>query len=152
MRPRIAKKFMRTYYCLLILNFVVTVTLILGVHLHMGKHNAAVNLTAMALIFLGLPIANYAITQQIARQRGTTTFDLEFGLLASWIGGPFLIANITGLVMMCIIKREWGNLLTALPMLYFFIPALSTVRKAEEDGWVKIDPNGPKSFSEALRS
>jgi hypothetical protein len=152
MQPRIAKQFMRAFYRLLILNLVVMATLIVAVRLHMAKKNSTVHSTALALTFLGLPVANYAIMRKIARQRGTTTLDLDIGLWASWIGGPFLTAMIPVLVIIGIIERDWGNILIAAGMLYSSGSALTTVRKAEEDGWVKIDPNGPKSFSEALRS
>jgi hypothetical protein len=143
---------MRTYYRLTILNSVVMITMILAVRLHMAKQIPAVKLTALALIFLSLPVANYAITQQIARQRGTRTFDLEFGLWASWIVGPLHTAMIPALVIIGIIERDWGNILIAASMLFVSGSVLTTVRKSEEAGWMKIDPNGPKSFSEVFRN
>ena len=86
----------------------------------------------------------------MARQRGALS--LEIGLWAAWVGGPFVTAMIFRLVILSVIEQDWGNILIASGIFQFADAALTTVRKAEKDGWAKIDPNGPKSLSEALRS
>jgi hypothetical protein len=143
---------MRTYYRLLILNIAVIALLILAKQLPILKHNRAVTLVAAVLCVLALPLANYAIMGKIARQRETSSLDLEIGLLASWTGGPFVTAMCTGLMIIAIIERDLGEVLTALGFWFIVRAAWTTVRKAEVEGWGKIDPNGPRSFSEALRS
>jgi hypothetical protein len=133
---------MRSYYSLLVLNLAVMVPLFLAMQFHILKKNLVVFLFAC----LALLVANYAITGKLARQRGTSS--LELGLWIAWTGGPFAGAMCA---VLCFMDSEFF-LASAFPLLGMVYSAWTTVRKAEREGWAKIDPKGPYSLTEALRS
>jgi len=97
-----------------------------------------------------LLILNYAIMRKIARQRGTSTAFLEIGLWVSWVAGPFITADFFLLAFIHLLERDFGsmNRYLSTPILIGF--TWLTVRKAEREGWEKVDPKGPESLSDAL--
>jgi hypothetical protein len=137
---------MRTYYRLLFLNVAVVTSIMMALHFHILKHSPF-----FLFVFPALLVANYAITRQLARQRGTSI--LEIGLWLSWVAGPVTAAILPPCMVIFILEPATrDSFINSWVFCMYAISALTTVRKAEEDGWVKIDPNGPKSFSEALRN
>lgn len=137
---------MRSYYRLLLLNLAVAVPLFLATQFRIVKINFAV----YGVVCLALLAANYATTWKIARQRGASS--LEIGLWASWTAGPLYTATIPLYVDMYICQRDIGGIIVMPSILWIAISAWTTVRKSEQEGWGEVDPKGPKSLSEALRS
>lgn len=138
---------MRSYYRLIILNLAVVGTLTSAILLRTVK----INLAGYLVVCLGLLVANYSITQKIARQRGTGASSLEIGLWASWVVGPLVIANFPLMLAMYIIKRDLGGIMVLPSVLWIASSIWSTVRKSEREGWGRVDPKGPNSLSDALR-
>jgi hypothetical protein len=138
---------MRSYYRLLILNLAVVGSLSSFMLLRIVKKNTSVYL----LVFLGLLVANYAITRKVARQRGTYTSSLEIGLWASWVIGPLVTAMVPLIVAISIIERDLGKIMSLSYVLWIASVAWSTVRKSEREGWRTLDSNGPKSLSDVFR-
>lgn len=103
------------------------------------------------IIYIILFILNYSIMRKIARQRGTSTTSLEIGLWVSWVAGPFITADFFVLAFIHLSERDFGsmNRYLSTPIIIGF--TWLTVRKAEREGWEKVDPKGPKSLSDALR-
>jgi hypothetical protein len=128
---------MRSYYRLLILNLAVVVPLTSAMLLRIVKINPAVYL----VVCLALLVANYAIKQQVARQRGISS--LEIGLWASWAAGPLVTAMFPLLVAIFIIKRDLAGIMSLPSILWIASSAWTTVRKSEQDGWGGSTPKTP---------
>jgi hypothetical protein len=138
---------MRSYYRLLILNLAVVGSLTSLMLLRIVKKNTSVYL----VVFLGLLVANYAITRWIARQRGTSTSSFDIGLWASWVIGPLVTAMVPLIVAISIIERDLGKIMNLSYVLWIASVAWSTVRKSEREGWRTLDSKGPKSLSDVFR-
>jgi hypothetical protein len=137
---------MRSFYCLLILNSAVMTSPIWTTHPAIFREHRAVYL----ILCLALPVANYATTRNLARQRGAAY--LEIGLWAAWVGGPFVTAMFVLEMILAIHNRDFGRANTALGPLTLVAYAWMKVRESEKEGWGKIDPKGPMTLTEALRS
>lgn len=139
---------MRSYYRLIILNLAVMAPLTSPALLRESRINPKFYL----LICFTLPLVNYMLTREIARQRGTSTFSFEIALWASWVFGPSVTAMFILDVVFHTIKRDLGGVNIALGQTAVVGSAWIVVRKAEREGWWrKIDPKGPKTLSDALR-
>jgi hypothetical protein len=97
---------MRSYYRVLLFNLAVTLPLTVAILLNRVKNTPA----AVLLVEVALCVANFVITWQFVRQRGTSSLETRkwrFVIWCAWTMGPLITAMLPTSVAMLIIRRDF---------------------------------------------